>query len=1156
MVFYWTVVLIIPTARMPTMACISNDSRLLSSANAVPTVYKPEITARYPLEDHHDNPLNNMVASFCFSILGDKIVEVTDFQLPKIHHFVLTDEAGRKMYGTCLTIWEECGSDGSSNGKKKKTLSPRNIIKRRSAAAAATSKKEKTYLPRVLCLLSTWPYLTAFREYLAQLWRLATTTDQMSAPVERYVLNICSEVPAPPPGAFELRMDILDSAIRFWAPPANQPIPYVALPFNVLFQCLDLSNVLFVWYSLALERRILLVSSQASLLTVCSEILCSLLFPMQWSHLYIPLLPQSLSQILDAPFPYLCGVCTENISAFMNDIGDETIVVDLDRNVVTTGPCAPHLPPLPVGRREKLEAALETAAGEVFWKARDATKKEVAEAFWGSGELTRRQVDACDHYKLQQFWNTQDVVHGTSEIKRPQQRDRKSVEAIKRMTQHGEAVWKERLYSFDDAFNLACTPDSVAGSRNISDENGEEEQTTWDTVQEAFLLFYVSTLKHYRNFLVEPGVNDAGNSEYNRWDQCAEFRTEDFIEAQREDYQPFLRELCSTQQFDDFIIRKRGLPDVIFFDQTIEDKLNRTKRKFKSKVETPFLMSAKAHKVLKPVRAVEPNRSDLPFDGPVNVDDLEVQRTFVYKSFPDKFDPALFGKPRPLPQMINAEFDRQAALLDRLRAKYTDEAGDDDSLAALKWDTTERSPEVATFGLYFTILAPFVGKAYEDEERRLYQDERNWNIPTKNSGSGRSLSRDSDGLFYPATLPSAKSRRDLRNHIASTRSEFIEMASAQLDLAFDSLSMMKERGIRSSVADRDICKRLMEACGRCNDLTRAKELLGLMNEANIAPDPDTLMCYMKAFSLSKSSLNGIPMSTSRTNSEKTGTSVIKKGKRADEWNLFGERFHKNMEETQASFSESQKRMGQIVKDTFNLSERSSNVTDNSLESGSSTTDVPHKSSIHSPNQSSAISKKGSPKLKLRHNLFSLHHSDEKSLKSKQDIVVTDPIKRQVVLGDSLLSYLYPDLVVDTESDTCPQCSTVLKEDEIILGWKACDVRDHTTMCPKCKHRFVPRFSVTSSSPAFEGSQGRNTPLYCEYLSPWVVRYLLLSTIERSENGVDAILHPEFRRSGSLNATLFWCCVQHFIRFQLPLTLLLQGNFDHCLIAPSPERSGA
>ena len=93
-------------------------------------------------------------------------------------------------------------------------------------------------------------------------------------------------------------IQILTTTIRFWAPPANQPIPYVALPFGVLFECLDIDNVIFAWYALTLERKILLISSQCSLLTICSEILCSLLFPMQWSHLYVPVLPRFLSPML------------------------------------------------------------------------------------------------------------------------------------------------------------------------------------------------------------------------------------------------------------------------------------------------------------------------------------------------------------------------------------------------------------------------------------------------------------------------------------------------------------------------------------------------------------------------------------------------------------------------------------------------------------------------------------------------------------------------------------------------------------------------------------------------------------------------------------------------------------------------------------------
>ena len=105
----------------------------------------------------------------------------------------------------------------------------------------------------------------------------------------------------------------------------------MSLPYGVLFECLDIGNVLFAWYTLACERKILLVSSQHSLLTVCAEILCSMIFPMRWSHLYIPWwvasllvyimfffvilltttvrllysLPRFLTPMLDAPVPYL-----------------------------------------------------------------------------------------------------------------------------------------------------------------------------------------------------------------------------------------------------------------------------------------------------------------------------------------------------------------------------------------------------------------------------------------------------------------------------------------------------------------------------------------------------------------------------------------------------------------------------------------------------------------------------------------------------------------------------------------------------------------------------------------------------------------------------------------------------------------------------------
>jgi hypothetical protein len=250
-----------------------------------------------------------MVVQFCCPVSSDALVPTKTYEMPRVHHFVLTNERGRKIYGTCLTVLEE-HVPGPDSPWTQHSLTQEDDTSSvdydggggvELSMLSSTSKGRKAlYLPKVLCLLSTWPYLTAFREYLSQLYRLAVLTDAMNAPIERYVVNLY-EIAAPPPGSYEIRLNILDSTIRFWAPPAKLPIAYTALPFQILFECLNVDNVLLVWTAMLVERKILLLSSQHSILTVCAEILGSLLFPMRWSHLYVPLLPKLLCPILDAP---------------------------------------------------------------------------------------------------------------------------------------------------------------------------------------------------------------------------------------------------------------------------------------------------------------------------------------------------------------------------------------------------------------------------------------------------------------------------------------------------------------------------------------------------------------------------------------------------------------------------------------------------------------------------------------------------------------------------------------------------------------------------------------------------------------------------------------------------------------------------------------
>lgn len=156
-----------------------------------------------------------------------------------------------------------------------------------------------------------------------------------------------------------------------------------------------------------------------------------------------------------------------------------------------------------------------------------------------------------------------------------------------------------------------------------------------------------------------------------------------------------------------------------------------------------------------------------------------------------------------------------------------------------------------------------------------------------------------------------------------------------------------------------------------------------------------------------------------------------------------------------------------------------------------------------------------------------------------------------MLGESLLDFLYPDLKIETEFDTCPHCSNVMKETDTVAGWQPCGFQDFNARCPQCQHRFVPHFYVSCSSPNFEGSQGFGTALCCEFLSPWVLRKELSHAID-DKSGIDIILDPEWRSGADVRATIWWNLIVMFRRCDLPFSFLLQGSFQNRLINPVPQ----
>ena len=77
---------------------------------------------------------------------------------------------------------------------------------------------------------------------------------------------------------------------------------------NEYFNAVKPTEMMTIFASLLHERRIVVTSSRLSRLTACVQAVNTLLYPMSWQHIFIPVLHKKLIDYLSAPMPFLIGV--------------------------------------------------------------------------------------------------------------------------------------------------------------------------------------------------------------------------------------------------------------------------------------------------------------------------------------------------------------------------------------------------------------------------------------------------------------------------------------------------------------------------------------------------------------------------------------------------------------------------------------------------------------------------------------------------------------------------------------------------------------------------------------------------------------------------------------------------------------------------------
>ncbi|XP_029317361.1 LOW QUALITY PROTEIN: DENN domain-containing protein 5B-like [Cottoperca gobio] len=339
--------------------------------------FKSKVLARYP-ENVEWNPFDQDAVNMLCMPKGLSFRTQADQRNPQFHSFIITKEDGSRTYGFVHTFYEEvtspqiCSamqtlyqmhnaesttantpSSSSSSSSSMDSLassldeadSPTSSSSSSRKAGSYDSSRDTLYVSKALCLITPMPFMHACRRFLSQLHRAVTAATTPPLPLESYVHNILYEVPLPAAGR-SLKFHGVYEPIVCQRPGLGE-LQLADFPLAETFSLLGVENLVQVFTCTLLEMQILLYSHDYQRLMTVAEGITTLLFPFQWQHVYVPILPASLLHFLDAPVPYLMGLQSkEGTDRSKLELPQEANLcfVDIDNHYIELPEDFPHFP--------------------------------------------------------------------------------------------------------------------------------------------------------------------------------------------------------------------------------------------------------------------------------------------------------------------------------------------------------------------------------------------------------------------------------------------------------------------------------------------------------------------------------------------------------------------------------------------------------------------------------------------------------------------------------------------------------------------------------------------------------------------------------------------------------------------------------------------
>ncbi|KAM9266975.1 DENN domain-containing protein 5A isoform 3-T3 [Cariama cristata] len=546
--------------------------------------FKSKVLARYP-ENVEWNPFDQDAVGMLCMPKGLAFKTQADSREPQFHSFIITREDGSRTFGFSLTFFEEvtskqicsamqtlyhmhnaeydilhtpptndkdnCSSTGDCNGTSVSKLQRFNSY---------DISRDTLYVSKCICLITPMSFMKACKKVLEQLHQAVTSPQPPPLPLESYIYNILYEVPLPPAGR-SLKFSGVYGPIICQRPSTSE-LPLFDFPVKEVFELLGVENVVQLFTCALLEFQILLYSQHYQRLMTVAETITALMFPFQWQHVYVPILPASLLHFLDAPVPYLMGLHSNGLDDRSKlELPQEANLcfVDVDNHFIELPEDLPQFP-------NKLEFIQEISEILMAFGIPPEGNLHCSES-----ASKMKSLRACDLVSDKRNGNIAGSPLNSYELL-------KENETIARL----QALVKRTGVSLEKLE----VREETSSKKDLKIQCDEEEFKIYQLniqIREVFANRFTQMFADYEVFVIQPSQDK--ESWFTNREQMQNFDKASFLSDQPEPYLPFLSRFLETQMFASFVDNKIMCHD--------EDDKDPVLRVFDSRVDKIRLLNVR-----------------------------------------------------------------------------------------------------------------------------------------------------------------------------------------------------------------------------------------------------------------------------------------------------------------------------------------------------------------------------------------------------------------------------------------------------------------------------------------------------------------------------------------------------------------------------------